>query len=102
MHGAEPHSHPSKPQVNAIDDLGWTPLHCAVAAGNLPLVQDLLHWGSNINTQTSNEDGKRTPLMIASEEQDNEMLQLLLDIPDTDHTLTDTKGRTALDVARES
>jgi len=40
--------------------------------------------------------------MIACEEQDNEMVQLLLDIPNTDHTLTDIKGRNALDVARES
>nr|CRH04494.1 conserved protein of unknown function[Include Ank repeats] [Candidatus Magnetococcus massalia] len=52
-------------QVDARDNDGWTPLHCAAALGQLETVKELLRRGADVNAR--NYDGI-TPLLAAAYE----------------------------------
>ena len=41
--------------MNLCDEIGWTPLHCAVSAGCDEIVEILLNSGALVNAQTNNQ-----------------------------------------------
>jgi len=64
-------------KVNCTDNYGWTALHSAVAANAFHLAVYLIEIGANVQAVSSTADGCRTPLMLAIEEDDEEMIELL-------------------------
>ena len=65
--------------------------------GNLDMVLDLLHRGTNVNAK-DNLLGKRA-LMCASENGNLEVVRALLNFEDVDVNIKDNSGCTALDLA---
>lgn len=80
-----------------IDEDGLNPVHVALFVKNDDFLEQLLHFGININT-LCNKGG--TPLLHAAIRMDQALW--LLDRPQIDPTITDYHGRTALHIAAES
>jgi serine/threonine-protein phosphatase 6 regulatory ankyrin repeat subunit A/serine/threonine-protein phosphatase 6 regulatory ankyrin repeat subunit B len=85
----------AKADVNALDDLGETPLQAAVAAGNIQSAKILLKAGSNLDNK--NKDGM-TALHLACREGEAEIAELLI-AQNAKVDVTDKYGRSALHLA---
>jgi ankyrin repeat protein len=86
----------AKPDV--ADDLGWTPLLYATAAGHLPVVALLWSKGADINHAGR---GGVTPLMLAAHIGHLELADLLLR-SGADKSLRNELGQTAGDIALDN
>lgn len=91
--------------VNQPDnDLKMTPLMWALREGvlkqdeGMDIVKLLLQWGADINLPDS---GFRTPLMVAAERENPEILRLFLSYPHIQLDRVNGAGYTALDLALE-
>jgi ankyrin repeat protein len=83
--------------VDAVNQSGLTALMVACACGYNDLVSLLLFYGANPNR--ANCDG-RTPLMFASSSGYPGIVEMLLDVqPKIDVSMTDSSGKSALDIA---
>ena len=60
--------------VNTSDANGWIPLHWAVCSGSLDMVRLLLHYNTTLTAKTNKGS---TPLDMAEENGDKEMIKLL-------------------------
>ena len=90
--------HGADTEAKTLD--GWTPLHSAANWGNARLASVLLRRGANVNAQTN---GKQTALHLAASNSDSrETLELLLMAPFVDHTLRNTLGETAKQMAERT
>ncbi|MEM4445033.1 MAG: ankyrin repeat domain-containing protein [Thermofilum sp.] len=83
--------------VNAKDDLGWTPLHWAALIGHLEVARFLVEKGADINARSN---GGWIPLHFAAFNGRLEVVRFLLEAG-ANPTLRDYKGRTPADLARE-
>ncbi|XP_015176425.1 PREDICTED: ankyrin repeat and death domain-containing protein 1A-like isoform X2 [Polistes dominula] len=84
-----------KTELNATDQKGQTPMHCACTEENLEAVKALIELGANVNAQDN--DGN-TPLHVATRMRQIEMVQLLLKVG-ANIDLTDQMGFTPLHLA---
>lgn len=87
--------------VNAQNDVGYTPLMGAAAMNRVDLLQALVEAGANLNATTS-EGG--TALMVAVIQRNPEAVQFLVESGvELDHKLQagEYGGKTALEIARE-
>ena len=78
-----------------LDHIGWTPLHYASSRGHLEVAQFLLANGAIVDSMSP---GNTTPLMMAVQSGNEQLVKLLLD-KGTDIQLRNTNGLTALDIA---
>jgi ankyrin repeat protein len=78
-----------------IDHIGWTPLHYACAKGQLELAQYLLANGAIVDSMSP---GNTTPLMMAVQSGNEQLIKLLLD-KGADLQLRNTNGLSAIDIA---
>jgi ankyrin repeat protein len=85
--------------INFANERGITPLHKAVFISDKAMVESLLEYKPNVDLQTK--DGRNTPLMLAAEKGNANILKLLLD-NGANKKLKNRKGNTALDVAKDN
>ncbi|MBU3617445.1 ankyrin repeat domain-containing protein [Polynucleobacter sp. JS-Polo-80-F4] len=78
-----------------IDHIGWTPLHYACAKGNLEIAQYLITNGAIIDSVSPS---NTTPLMMAVQSGNEQLVKLLLD-KGADLQLRNSLGLTAIDIA---
>jgi ankyrin repeat protein len=78
-----------------LDHIGWTPLHYASSRGHLEVAQFLLANGAIVDSMSP---GNTTPLMMAVQSGNEQLVKLLLD-KGADIQLRNTNGLTALDIA---
>ena len=78
--------------INAKDDLGWTPLICAAYEGHLNVVRLLLDRHADINAKN---DKGSTALIVAAQQGHLDIFRLLFD-RNADINATDCNGHTAL------
>jgi ankyrin repeat protein len=79
-----------------VNKPGWTPLHYAATAGNVPLINLLLEHDAYIDASSPNES---TPLMMAAMYGTPSAVKTLLEAG-ADPTIVNGAGLTALDFAR--
>jgi ankyrin repeat protein len=82
--------------VNSVENYGDTPLHVAVAMLDSGTIRELLRRGARVNAQ---DESGATPLMYEASEHIEVMKALLSGHPDL--SLKDSKGKTALMLAKE-
>lgn len=98
------------PFNNAIMMHGYPLLHALAYQKNVKALEMVMESLSNqpekkmelLNAQSSKGTHKKTPLMVAAKQGALEVVKLLLNQPETDVHLTDSKGRTALKIAMEN
>ena len=78
-----------------VDHIGWTPLHYACAKGQLEVAQYLLANGAIVDSMSP---GNTTPLMMAVQSGNEQLIKLLLD-KGADLQLRNTNGLSAIDIA---
>lgn len=78
-----------------IDHVGWTPLHYASSRGHLDVAQFLLANGAIVDSMSP---GNTTPLMMAVQSGNEQLVKLLLD-KGADIQLRNGNGLTAIDIA---
>jgi ankyrin repeat protein len=78
-----------------IDHIGWTPLHYACAKGHLEVAQFLVANGATIDSLSV---GNTTPLMMAVQSGNEQLVKFLLD-KGADLQLKNNNGLTAIDIA---
>ena len=78
-----------------IDHIGWTPLHYACARGQLEVAQYLLANGAIVDSMSP---GNTTPLMMAVQSGNEQLIKLLLD-KGADLQIKNNNGFTAIDIA---
>jgi uncharacterized protein len=78
-----------------LDHIGWTPLHYACSRGHLEVAQFLLANGAIVDSLSP---GYTTPLMMAVQSGNEQLVKLLLD-KGADIQLRNTNGLTAIDIA---
>ncbi|QWE07603.1 ankyrin repeat domain-containing protein [Polynucleobacter sp. JS-JIR-5-A7] len=78
-----------------IDHIGWTPLHYACAKGQLNVAQFLIANGAMIDSRAPN---GTTPLMMATQAGNEELIKLLLD-KGADLRMRNLNGFSAIDIA---
>jgi len=78
-----------------IDHIGWTPLHYASSRGHLEVVQYLLANGAIVDSMSP---GNTTPLMMAVQSGNEQLVKLLLD-KGADIKVRNGNGLTAIDIA---
>jgi ankyrin repeat protein len=78
-----------------VDHIGWTPLHYACARGHLEVAQYLLANGAIVDSMSP---GYTTPLMMAVQSGNEQLVKLLLD-KGADIQVRNTNGLTAIDIA---
>jgi len=78
-----------------LDHIGWTPLHYASSRGHLEVAQYLLANGSIVDSMSP---GNTTPLMMAVQSGNEQLVKLLLD-KGADIQLRNANGLTAIDIA---
>ena len=83
--------------VNAQDELGWTPLYWAASLGRTDVAKFLIDKGADV--QRAATDGG-TALHQAARAGDNELVELLLE-KDADANVKDGQGRTPLSLAEK-
>ncbi|KAI8795852.1 ankyrin repeat domain-containing protein 49-like [Biomphalaria glabrata] len=75
---------------------GWQPLHSAARWNSVETAQLLIDAGADVNAQTN---GSLTPLhMAASEPENRQMLELLLNCPFIDTSIKSKAGETAREI----
>ena len=79
----------------AIDHIAWTPLHYASARGQVSVAVFLLSEGAIVDSRSLNDT---TPLMMAVQSGNEQMVKLLLD-KGADIQLRNSLGFTAIDIA---
>jgi ankyrin repeat protein len=79
----------------AIDHIAWTPLHYASARGQVSVAEFLLSEGAIVDSRSLNDT---TPLMMAVQSGNEQMVKLLLD-KGADIQLRNSLGFTAIDIA---
>ncbi|XP_014611333.1 PREDICTED: ankyrin repeat and death domain-containing protein 1A-like [Polistes canadensis] len=84
-----------KTELNATDQKGQAPIHCACTEEHLEAVKVLIELGANINAQ---DNEGNTPLHVATRMRQIEMVQLLLKVG-ANIDLTDQMGFTPLHLA---
>ncbi|XP_032152220.1 transient receptor potential cation channel subfamily A member 1 [Sapajus apella] len=82
--------------LNAMDDYGNTPLHCAVEENQIESVKFLLSRGANPNLRNFN---MMAPLHIAVQGMHNEVMKVLLEHRSIDINLEGENGNTAVIIA---
>ena len=78
-----------------VDHIGWTPLHYACAKGHLEVAQFLIANGAIVDSSSL---GNTTPLMMAVQSGNEQLVKLLLD-KGADIQLRNTNGLSAIDIA---
>jgi ankyrin repeat protein len=78
-----------------LDHIGWTPLHYACARGQLEVAQFLIANGAIVDSMSL---GNTTPLMMAVQAGNEQLVKLLLD-KGADLQLQNQQGFTAIDIA---
>ncbi|OWS68884.1 ankyrin repeat domain-containing protein [Polynucleobacter campilacus] len=78
-----------------LDHIGWTPLHYACAKGQLEVSQFLIANGAIVDSMSL---GNTTPLMMAVQSGNEQLVKLLLD-KGADLQLRNSQGLTAIDIA---
>jgi len=78
-----------------LDHIGWTPLHYASSRGHLEIAQYLLANGAIVDSLSP---GNTTPLMMAVQSGNEQLVKLLLD-KGADIQLRNGNGLTAIDIA---
>jgi ankyrin repeat protein len=78
-----------------LDHIGWTPLHYACAKGHLEVAQFLIANGALVDSMSL---GNTTPLMMAVQSGNEQLVKLLLD-KGADLQLRNSQGFTAIDIA---
>jgi ankyrin repeat protein len=78
-----------------LDHIGWTPLHYACAKGQLDVAQFLIANGATVDSMSL---GNTTPLMMAVQAGNEQLVKLLLD-KGADLQLRNQQGFTAIDIA---
>ena len=81
-----------------INKPGWTPLHYAATAGDVPLIKILLENYAYIDAESPN---KTTPLMMAAQYGTTGAVKLLLE-EGADVSLKNDLGLTAIDFAQNA
>ena len=77
-----------------VDHIGWTPLHYASSRGHLEVAQFLLANGAIVDSMSP---GNTTPLMMAVQSGNEQLIKLLLD-KGADLQIRNTNGLTAIDI----
>jgi ankyrin repeat protein len=78
-----------------LDHIGWTPLHYACAKGHLEVAQFLVANGAIVDSLSV---GNTTPLMMAVQSGNEQLVKILLD-KGADLQLKNSNGLTAIDIA---
>ena len=78
-----------------IDHISWTPLHYACAKGHLEVAQFLIANGATVDSLSL---GNTTPLMMAVQSGNEQLVKLLLD-KGADLQIRNAQGLTAIDIA---
>ena len=78
-------------------DDGWTPLAIACASGSYEAAEALCAHGAELDTR---DDGWCTPLILAANQGHTKICEMLLALG-ADPSLKDSRGKTALDFARQ-
>ena len=78
-----------------IDHISWTPLHYACAKGQFDVAQFLITNGATVDSMSL---GNTTPLMMAVQSGNDQLVKLLLD-KGADLQLRNSNGLTAIDIA---
>ncbi|OWF65742.1 hypothetical protein B6A14_08215 [Polynucleobacter hirudinilacicola] len=78
-----------------LDHIGWTPLHYACAKGHLEVAQFLVANGAIVDSLSV---GNTTPLMMAVQSGNEQLVKFLLD-KGADLQLKNANGLTAIDIA---
>jgi uncharacterized protein len=78
-----------------IDHIAWTPLHYACAKGNVSVAEFLITEGAIVDSRSLNDT---TPLMMAVQSGDEQLVKLLLD-KGADLQARNALGFTAIDIA---
>ena len=78
-----------------VNHIGWTPLHYACSKGNLEVAQFLVTNGALVDSLSP---GNTTPLMMAVQSGNEQLIKLLLD-KGADIQLRNTNGLSAIDIA---
>jgi ankyrin repeat protein len=78
-----------------VDHIGWTPLHYASSRGHLEIAQFLLANGAIVDSMSP---GNTTPLMMAVQSGNEQLIKLLLD-KGADLQIRNTNGLSAIDIA---
>ena len=78
-----------------LDHISWTPLHYACAKGHLDVAQFLIANGATVDSLSL---GNTTPLMMAVQSGNEQLVKLLLD-KGADLQLRNAQGLTAIDIA---
>ena len=78
-----------------LDHIGWTPLHYACAKGHLEVAEFLITNGAILDSMSL---GNTTPLMMAVQSGNEQLVKLLLD-KGADLQLRNSQGLTAIDIA---
>lgn len=78
-----------------LDHISWTPLHYACAKGHLEVAQFLIANGATVDSMSL---GNTTPLMMAVQSGNEQLVKLLLD-KGADLQLRNAQGLTAIDIA---
>ena len=78
-----------------LDHIGWTPLHYACAKGQLEVAHFLITNGAIVDSMSL---GNTTPLMMAVQSGNEQLVKLLLD-KGADLQLRNSQGLTAIDIA---
>ncbi|MBU3550538.1 ankyrin repeat domain-containing protein [Polynucleobacter sp. MWH-Berg-3C6] len=78
-----------------LDHIGWTPLHYACAKGHLDVAQFLVANGAIVDSLSV---GNTTPLMMAVQSGNEQLVKFLLD-KGADLQLKNANGFTAIDIA---
>lgn len=78
-----------------LDHIGWTPLHYACAKGHLEVAQFLVANGAIVDSLSV---GNTTPLMMAVQSGNEQLVKFLLD-KGADLQLKNNNGLTAIDIA---
>jgi uncharacterized protein len=78
-----------------IDHVGWTPLHYACSRGHLEIAEYLIANGAIVDSMSP---GNTTPLMMAVQSGNEQLIKLLLD-KGADLKIRNVNGLTAIDIA---
>ena len=78
-----------------VDHIGWTPLHYACAKGHFDVAQFLIANGATVDAPSV---GNTTPLMMAVQSGNEQLVKLLLD-KGADLQIRNNNGLSAIDIA---